>query len=295
MLTQPSEVPLLFFLSHKHTANGVGQHETRTSVIGVGQAQRPKGLRQRGLADRDQQLRDHGRPGRRHRVADAAQQDHHVPFDQRSAADQGGTGRRPKRRASWEPSAGRSCEPSRNNATWAIRTMTIESRGSMCAAPGEATEPIRPPAALITGRSRMRSSKILVGAALLAALAGWAARRPAEKARSSDRENHIARAGLGGQHAIAAGALECQRRPLSDLDDGAGRRGPAGRRLDDHARQIRQEHSPGGRLSAQAQPAQRPDRRPAARRPLHLRPRLFDALPVAGAGRGRGRDAGARN
>ncbi len=35
VLTQPSEVPLLFFLSHRHTANGVGQHETRTAVLGL--------------------------------------------------------------------------------------------------------------------------------------------------------------------------------------------------------------------------------------------------------------------
>ena len=35
VLTQPSEVPLLFFLSHRHTANGVGQHETRTSVLAL--------------------------------------------------------------------------------------------------------------------------------------------------------------------------------------------------------------------------------------------------------------------
>ena len=35
VLTQPSEVPLLFFLSHRHTANGVGQHETRTSVLAI--------------------------------------------------------------------------------------------------------------------------------------------------------------------------------------------------------------------------------------------------------------------
>jgi outer membrane protein assembly factor BamB len=32
VLTQPSEMPLLFFLSHRHTANNVG-HETRTSVL----------------------------------------------------------------------------------------------------------------------------------------------------------------------------------------------------------------------------------------------------------------------
>ena len=34
---------------------------------------------------------------------------------------------------------------------------------------------------------------------------------------------------------------------------------------------------------------------PVARRPLHLRPRLLDAVPLAGAGRGRRRRAAARN
>ena len=34
------------------------------------------------------------------------------------------------------------------------------------------------------------------------------------------------------------------------------------------------QHPPGGRLSGQPQPAQRPDRRSDARRSLHLRPRL---------------------
>ncbi len=61
------------------------------------------------------------------------------------------------------------------------------------------------------------------------------------------------------------------------------------RRLDDHARQVRREHPPRRRLPRPPQPAERPDRRSAARRSLHLRPRLLDAVSLAGAGRGGGR------
>ena len=63
----------------------------------------------------------------------------------------------------------------------------------------------------------------------------------------------------------------------------------AERGFHDHAGQVRQEHPHGRRLSALAQPAQRAHRRSRTRRPLHLRPRLLDVVPLAGAGRGRGR------
>ncbi len=85
------------------------------------------------------------------------------------------------------------------------------------------------------------------------------------------------------------GSWSRQRRHVPHGHDGAGRHGAAPGRLDHHARQVRPQHSPCGRLSLQPQPLQRPDRRSHPRRSLHLRPRLFDAVPLAGAGRGRRR------
>ena len=80
--------------------------------------------------------------------------------------------------------------------------------------------------------------------------------------------------------------------PLKDATHGHDRARPAWhseRRLDRHAGQILGQYPPRRRLPRPPEPPERPDRRPASRRPLHLRSRLLDAVPLASARRRRRR------
>ena len=83
-------------------------------------------------------------------------------------------------------------------------------------------------------------------------------------------------------------ALDRQRRPLSHGDDRAGRHALLAEgsttTQGKYPKNIR-----GRSTTSSAQPPQRPDRRSDARRSLHLRPRLLDAVPLASAGRRRRR------